>query len=112
MPGVMILRGPKRRVELNDAGPRWRLPELIMSNKPNLPPDNQEELVHADDAIIGKAARCSLVVLVLIAGTVTGTVLFLKRKPAPVTAQLTRLDSPVSRSVPEAEVPLAAFTDI
>src|SRR5439155_6386391 len=77
-----------------------------------LPPEDQEELVHADDAIIGKAVRWSLVALVIIVITVTGTVLFLRRKPAPPPPQLTRLDSPVSRSAPQAEVPLATFTDI
>jgi hypothetical protein len=83
-----------------------------MANKPTLPPEDQDELVHADDAIIGKALRWSVVALVIIIAAVTGTLLFLKRKPAPVPAQLTRLDSPVSRTVPEAEVPSAAFTDI
>jgi hypothetical protein len=53
-----------------------------------------------------------LLALVLIAAAVIGTVLFLKRKPAPAPAELTRLDTPVSGAVPEAEVPLAAFTEV
>ncbi|HTL54898.1 MAG TPA: CRTAC1 family protein [Candidatus Limnocylindrales bacterium] len=83
-----------------------------MPNKPTPPPEDQEELVHADDAIIGKATRRSLVALVLIAVVITGTLLFLSRKPAPPPAQLTKLASPVARAVPQAEVPVATFTDI
>ena len=80
-----------------------------MSNEPTLPPNDQEEFVHADDSITGKAVPW-LLALVLIIATVAGTLLFLKRKPAP--AQLTKLDTSASGPVPEAGVPRAAFTEV
>jgi hypothetical protein len=83
-----------------------------MPNKPTSPPDTDEELVHADDTIIGKAVRRSLMALAVIVAIVVGTILYLQRKPAPPPAQLTKLASPVSRTMPQAEVPLATFTDI
>src|SRR6266446_7964098 len=80
----------------------------------NLPPKPHpdEELVHADDTIIGKAVRSSLLVLVMGAALFGGTVFLLKRKSAPPPAQMTRLDAPVSPDRPQAKIPVAKFTDI
>ena len=75
-------------------------------------PDDGEELVHTDDRIIGKAIRWSLVALVIIAALFGGAVLFLKRKPAAAAPQITKLNAPVSPVTPQAEVPVAKFTDI
>jgi hypothetical protein len=80
-----------------------------MHTRPNPPED---ELAHADDAIIGKAIRWSLLLLCLIAALFGGTVLFLKRKPAPPPAQLTKLAAPVSPERPVAEMPSVKFTDV
>ncbi len=81
-----------------------------MKNSPT--PDDSEELVHTDDRIIGKAIRWSLVALVIIAALFGGAVVFLKRKPAAAAPQITKLNAPVSPVTPQAEVPLAKFTDI
>src|SRR6266404_2341395 len=71
-----------------------------------------EELVHSDDRIIGKAVRGSLVALVIIAVLFAGAILLLKRKPAPAPSQITKLSAPVSPNRPQAEIPVAKFTDI
>jgi hypothetical protein len=83
-----------------------------MPEKPILPPQDQEELVQADDAIIGKAVRWSLAAFVIIVAIASGTILFLKRKPAQAPPQLTKLASPMSRTAPHDEIPLAAFSDV
>src|SRR5947208_2643540 len=81
---------------------------------PNLPtpPEDQDELVHADDTIIGKATRWSLVALVGLVLAVGGTILWVKRKPAPPPAQLTKINAPVAPASTAAEIPAAQFTDI
>src|SRR5216683_1004570 len=83
-----------------------------MSTKVTPKPDEGEELVHGDDRIIGKAVRGSLVALVIIAVLFGGAILLLKRKPAPAPSQITKLAAPVSPERPQAEVPIAKFTDI
>jgi len=83
-----------------------------MSNNPSPKPDQEDELVHADDSVIGNAARWSLVVLVIAALLIGGTVFILKRKPAPPTPQITKLNAPVVRETPAAEIPTAKFADI
>lgn len=83
----------------------------FMNNKPT-PPNPDDELAHADDAIIGKAVRWSLCVLLVVAALFGGTVFLLKRKPAPPPAQVTKLDAPVSPERPQTEIPAARFTDI
>src|SRR6266478_3470973 len=83
-----------------------------MSTEVTPRPDEGEELVHSDDRIIGKAVRGSLVALVIIAVLFAGAILLLKRKPAPAPSQITKLSAPVSPERPQAEIPVAKFTDI
>ena len=83
-----------------------------MSNNPSPKPEHEDELVHADDSIIGKAVRKSLLVLVVIAVLFGGTVYLLKRKPAAAAPKITELNAPVSPDRPQAEIPVATFTDI
>src|SRR6188508_2252083 len=83
-----------------------------MNNTPPPKPAHDDELVHADDTIIGRAVRVSVVVFVIIAGLFGGTVYLLKRKPAPPPPQITRLDAPAARAMPAEEIPTARFKDI
>lgn len=83
-----------------------------MNKSPQPPTDDQDELVHADDAVIGRAVRRSLIALLLILIIGAGTLLVLKRKPAPPPAQLTKMSAPVVPERPQAEIPVAKFTDI
>jgi hypothetical protein len=79
---------------------------------PNPRPDDNEELVHTDDAIVGRAFRRSLLALVVIVVLAGGAFLALRKKPAPKPTQMTSISAPTAptRTVPE--VPEARFTDI
>ncbi|PYK96600.1 MAG: CRTAC1 family protein [Verrucomicrobia bacterium] len=83
-----------------------------MNNNPAPPPDEHEELVHADDAIIGKAVRGSVVVAVAMAVVVIGVVFILKRQPAPSPQQITQISAPTVPGKPNAEIPAVRFTDV
>ena len=83
-----------------------------MNKNPTNSPEDQEELVRADDAIIGKASRWSLIALVVVALIAGGTVLVLKRKPAPAPAQITKIAAPTAPDRLQAEIPLVKFTDV
>jgi len=83
-----------------------------MSNNPPPKPEPDEELVQADDSIIGKAVRRSLVVFVIFAVLFGGAVFLLKRKPSPAPPQITKYDAPVSPERPQAEIPVAKFKNI
>jgi hypothetical protein len=77
------------------------------------PPDEQEELVHADDTIIGRAFRWSLVALAAVAGLTLAVWLVFRQRPAPPPEQVTPIFAPAApeRSA-AAEIPHAPFTDI
>jgi len=81
-------------------------------NNPPPKPEPEDELVHADDTIIGKAVRRSLIVLLVIAALFAGAVYVLKRKPAAPPPQITKLNAPMSPARPQAEIPVVKFTDI
>ena len=80
---------------------------------PAEPPSNEpEELVAADDAVVGRAFRWSAAVLVILLAA--GAILFLTlrlRKPAVVT-RVTELAAPAAAVVPSAPVPQTRFRDI
>ena len=82
-----------------------------MNNRPP-PPDEHEELVHADDRIIGKAVRWSLFAAAAIAAVALGAILIYKRQPAPPPPHVTELRAPAVPDQPKAEIPAAKFTDI
>ncbi len=82
-------------------------------NKNSTPPtDDPDEMVHADDAVIGRAVRRSIIALVVILILAGATVFVLKRKPASPASQLTKMAAPVNPERPQAEIPIVRFTDI
>jgi len=83
-----------------------------MNNTPPGSPDKHEELVHADDTIIGKAMRWSLIAVVTLGAIAGICFLVLKRKPVSPPTRVTRLSAPIVPDRPEAEVPIGNFTDI
>src|SRR5438874_1097491 len=83
-----------------------------MSDPPTPPADDPEELVNADDTIIGKAVRWSFIALVSLAVLSGGAIYLVKRKPAPPPQRLTHLSAPRVPDKPRAEIPVARFTDI
>jgi enediyne biosynthesis protein E4 len=83
-----------------------------MNPNPTTPPDDHEELVHADDAIIGKAVRWSLVAVFTIALLAGGAILVFRHRHAPPPPELTKLAAPVIPERSQAEIPAAKFTDI
>src|SRR2546430_12451408 len=81
-----------------------------MSNEPTDRKD--DELAPGDDAVIGRALRRSLGVLLLISALVAGVSFLLERKqPVPKTT-VTGSDASARRNASLADVPAAGFTDI
>lgn len=72
----------------------------------------EDDLVHADDRVIGRAFRWSFVILLLIALAIGGVVVFLKRPKEAAAPKITKLAPPVAQERAAADVPLAKFTDI
>ena len=68
--------------------------------------------MHADDAVIGRATRRSLVAMVILLLLGGATLVFLRRQPAKAPAQVTKVTAPVAPERPTAEIPLARFTDV
>src|SRR6266704_2655167 len=77
-----------------------------------LPPNQEEEAAHLDDAVIGRAFRWSAVALVALVAVAGPVIWYLNRKPASKPAQVTALSAPVAPAQPQAEIPIARFTDI
>src|SRR5206468_4349979 len=77
------------------------------------PPERKDvESAGADDAIIGRAFRRSLVVLLLVGAVVSGVSFLLERKPAGSRMQATEPDAPTSRPLTSNAIPVAGFVDI
>jgi len=81
-------------------------------NKNPTPPPEDQDLVHADDTIIGKAARWSLLAAAAVVVGVAMVVFIIKRKPAPPPPQMTKIDPPVPPARTPAQIPVAKFADI
>ena len=81
-------------------------------SKSNRPPEVQEELVHADDAVVGRAFRRSLLALIVIAAVGSAAFFALRKKPEAKPTRMTSITAPTSptRTVPE--VPVVKFTDV
>ncbi|HMC26527.1 MAG TPA: VCBS repeat-containing protein, partial [Verrucomicrobiae bacterium] len=86
------------------------------SSKPKSSPsavlEREDETAHLDDTVIGRAFRWSIAGLALICVIVAGSVVYARRKPAPVAPKLTTLSPPAAATRFEAEIPMAKFTDV
>ena len=58
--------------------------------------ERDDETAHLDDTVIGRAFRWSLAGLALICVVLAGTVVYARRKPAPLTPKLTILSAPAA----------------
>jgi hypothetical protein len=83
-----------------------------MSATPPQKPPPEEELVYADDRVIGRAMRWSLVAFVVLCIGGAGLFYFLKRKPAAAPARVTNIAAPAAPERPQAEIPPVKFEDI
>lgn len=84
-----------------------------MSTAPSRPPvEDQEELVHSDDTIIGRALRRSVLALVVLAVIAGVAFLVLRPTPKPREQKVTPIAAPISAQRPAAEIPSVKFTDV
>jgi hypothetical protein len=88
-----------------------------MSNDPSKPrgtdvQEPEEELVYADDTVIGRAFRWSILAGIVIALLVVGIIWYAKRKPAAGPAKVTSLTAPVAPQRAAAEMPSVKFADV
>jgi len=84
-----------------------------MSNPtPKPSSDEQEELVHTDDAVIGRASRRSALVFIVLVALGLGAFFALRKKPEKGPTKVTQISAPVAAATATAEIPTAKFTDI
>ena len=85
-----------------------------MSDKPSPErPEENEELAHYDDAVIGRAFKWSAVAAAVLLAAGGGAFYVLSRKPAPAQAKMTALNAPKpAERFAQAEAPQARFTDV
>jgi enediyne biosynthesis protein E4 len=81
------------------------------SRAPVVQPE-QEETVHLDDAVIGRAFHGSAWALAALIVVAAGVWWYSKRKPAAVAPKVTQLSSPTAPRQATAQMPAVKFTDI
>ncbi|MFO1497836.1 MAG: CRTAC1 family protein [Verrucomicrobiota bacterium] len=74
--------------------------------------DSEEELVHYDDQVIGRAFRWSAVALVLLALGAGAVIYWATRQPKAEAPKVTQLTAPVVRATAPASVPEVKFSDV
>ena len=96
-------------------------PKPPRENTPSRPPrdlppsadaDPGEEVAHYDDAVIGRAFKWSLAVLLLIVAGAAGGFYWATRRPAAAAPQVTHLAPPTVPPSLIAQIPVARFTDV
>src|SRR5579864_5923133 len=73
---------------------------------------DNEELVHADDRLVGRAFRCSAAALAVIAAAVVIGVILFHRKNAAAPVSVTPISAPIVPRRLADQIPVAIFTDI
>src|SRR4051812_12810036 len=74
--------------------------------------EDQEEVAHLDDRVVGKAFGLSAMVFVVIAVGVIGGIIYAKRTKPKAAPQVTQLAAPTAAAAKPVEIPSAKFTDI
>lgn len=87
-------------------------PEPPGSPKTPRKPDDQEEWVHQDDAVIGRAVKGSIAFVVILALVAGGIYLFIRGGKEVKPLQVTSLSAPVSAPAAAEAMPVARFTDV
>ena len=94
-----------------NGGARFAI-RIPMSHDPTQPPlEEHEELVHADDRVIGRAVKWSAVALIVLAAIAGGVIWSLKRNADAPRPKITPLSAPATANRTTADVPAAKFTD-
>src|SRR5688572_1181535 len=76
-------------------------------------PEQEEEVVHLDDRVVGKAFTRSAIAFVVIAAAVAGGVIFAKRTKPKAAEQVTELSAPAAAAPAQAAaIPTVKFTDV
>jgi enediyne biosynthesis protein E4 len=75
-------------------------------------PQEEEEVAHLDDQVVGKAFIWSAVALIVIAGTVTAGIVYAKRTKPKAAPKVTQLTAPAAATARSGEVPTVKFTDV
>lgn len=83
-----------------------------MGNASENPPQDTDETAHLDDAVIGRALRWSLVVLIVLGGGGFLAWKLLAPRAEPPPTHITKFDAPTARSHDAVDVPSVRFTDI
>src|SRR5688572_4985344 len=80
------------------------------------PKDNraqpEEEVVHLDDRVVGKAFAWSAVAFIVIAAAVGIGFIFAKRNKPKAAPKVTQLSAPAAAAAKTVEIPTMKFTDI
>lgn len=82
------------------------------SQKPERPDDDELELAHEDDAVIGRAFQASLRVLLAVAAVAAIVFLILRSDTEEAPTQAIETEAPVAVERPEAEPPAFELTDV
>ena len=75
-------------------------------------PDEQEEIAHLDDRVVGRAFKWSAVAVVVLAGAITAGIIYARRAKPKAVPQKTALTTPVARVDQSGPLPKVKFTDI
>src|SRR5207247_3885830 len=100
-----------RQASLQNLNNSVSFQQILLQCRGRMNPEN-DEFTPRDDAVIGRAFRRSLLVLLVVGAVVGGISFLLEPHPTSPQTQLNQLDTPASRELPLNEIPVARFTDI
>src|SRR6185503_13626397 len=72
----------------------------------------EEETIHLDDRVVGKAFAWSVVAFIIIGATAVGGIIYAKRARPKAAPKVTQLSAPTTAVAKAVEVPTVKFTDV